>query len=59
MSMSIEETKSVGGKIPEDLFWQFKAEYTGRRESATEALVHAIRLYIDAGQKNNSEEEVK
>lgn len=59
MSTLIEETKSVGGKIPEDLFWKFKEEYTKRRETATEALVHAIRLYIDAEQENISKEEVK
>lgn len=48
MNTPIEETKSVGGKIPEDLFWKFKETYTRRRETATEALINAIRLYNDA-----------
>lgn len=59
MNTPIEETKSVGGKIPEDLFWKFKETYTKRRESATEALIHAIRLYNDAEDENSNREEVK
>ena len=47
--------KSVGGKIPEALFWQFKETYAKRRESATEALENAIRLYIDADGMNEQE----
>lgn len=57
--MSTEETKSVGGKIPIELFWQFKENYTKRRESAAEALEHAIRLYNDAATESHSEEGVK
>lgn len=52
-----ENTKSVGGKIPIDLFWKFKETYTKRRETATEALINAIQLYNDA--ETASEEEVK
>jgi hypothetical protein len=59
MNTPIEETKSVGGKIPEDLFWKFKETYTRRRETATEALINAIQLYNDALDENNSREEVK
>ena len=59
MNTPIEETKSVGGKIPEELFWQFKEAYTRRRETATEALINAIRLYNDADQENKDREEVK
>ena len=47
--------KSVGGKIPEVLFWQFKETYAKRRESATEALENAIRLYIDVDEMNEQE----
>ena len=47
--------KSVGGKIPETLFWQFKETYAKRRESATEALENAIRLYIDVDEMNEQE----
>lgn len=59
MNTPIEETKSVGGKIPEELFWQFKETYTKRRETATEALINAIRLYNDAEQDEKNREEVK
>lgn len=59
MNTPIEETKSVGGKIPAELFWQFKETYTKRRESATEALAHAIRLYNEAVVENDIKEEVK
>lgn len=59
MNTPIEETKSVGGKIPEDLFWKFKETYTRRRETATEALINAIQLYNDALDENSSREEVK
>lgn len=59
MNTPIEETKSVGGKIPEELFWQFKETYTKRRETATEALINAIRLYNDADHENSDREEVK
>lgn len=59
MNTPIEETKSVGGKIPEELFWQFKETYTRRRETATEALINAIRLYNDADHENVDREEVK
>ena len=54
-----EETKSVGGKIPEELFWKFKETYTRRRETATEALINAIRLYNDEIDENSNKEEVK
>lgn len=47
MQEQTDNKKSVGGKIPETLFWQFKETYAKRRESATEALENAIRLYID------------
>ena len=47
MQNGTDNKKSVGGKIPETLFWQFKEAYAKRRESATEALENAIRLYID------------
>ena len=59
MNTPIEETKSIGGKIPEELFWKFKETYTKRRETATEALINAIRLYNDAEDENDKREEVK
>jgi len=47
------ETKTVGGQIPVDLFWQFKTTYSGRHENAVTALIHAINLYIDAVPEND------
>lgn len=46
---SVEEikTKTIGGAIPEDLYWKFKQVQTSRKENATQALINAIRLYID------------
>lgn len=55
MQEQADTKKSVGGKIPEALFWQFKETYAKRRESATEALEHAIRLYIDVISTNEQE----
>lgn len=52
MQKQTDNKKSVGGKIPETLFWQFKETYAKRRESATEALENAIRLYIDVVDTN-------
>lgn len=59
MDTPVEETKTVGGKVPVGLFWKFKETYMRRRETATEALINAIRLYIDAVDENNGREEVK
>ena len=40
-------SKSIGGQIPEDLYWEFKEAQVNRHETATQALVNAIRLYVD------------
>lgn len=40
--------KNIGGAIPEDLYWKFKAAQVARHESSTKALENAIRLYVDA-----------
>jgi hypothetical protein len=40
--------RSIGGSIPEDLYWEFKQAQVARRESTTKALEVAIRLYLDA-----------
>lgn len=48
MSCQEKDTKSVGGQIPTELFWRFKQTHAERHENATEALTHAIQLYIDA-----------
>lgn len=56
MRAQADNKKSVGGKIPETLFWQFKETYAKRRESATEALENAIRLYIDVTDINEQED---
>lgn len=56
MQEQTDNKKSVGGKIPEVLFWQFKETYAKRRESATEALENAIRLYIDVDGMNEQED---
>ena len=39
------KTKTVGGAIPEDLYWQFKQTCASRKEGTTQALINAIRLY--------------
>ena len=44
---SRDETKTVGGPIPVDLYWSFKRTQAERKESATQALENAIRLYVD------------
>ena len=40
-------SKAVGGQIPLELYWEFKEAQGVRHETATQALEHAIRLYID------------
>ena len=40
--------RSIGGSIPEDLYWEFKKAQATRHESTTKALEVAIRLYLDA-----------
>lgn len=49
------KTKNIGGPIPEDLYWQFKQVQSSRKESATQALINAIRLYneIDTREGDN------
>ncbi len=42
-----DEVKTVGGAIPSELYWQFKQTQAGRKETATQALENAIRLYIE------------
>ena len=59
MNNSEKVTKSVGGQIPVDLFWRFKQTYAERHENATEALTHAIQLYIDAVPSATNKSEVK
>lgn len=41
------ETKTIGGAIPVELFWEFKKAQAARHENATQALEHAIQLYLD------------
>lgn len=50
--------RSVGGLIPEELFWEFKAARALRHESGPQALENAIRLYleVDKTEKENSDE---
>lgn len=52
------ERRSVGGLIPEDLFWEFKSARARRHESGPQALENAIRLYLEAdseGKKENND----
>lgn len=42
-----EETKTIGGAIPIELYWQYKKVQALRQESATRALENAIRLYVE------------
>lgn len=46
-NVSKNETKSVGGAIPAELYWLFKKIQVTRKESATQALENAIRLYVE------------
>lgn len=47
--------KSIGCQVSQELYWAFKETLVARHETATQALEHAIRLYIDVN-KNESEE---
>lgn len=47
MNGNKEETKTVGGAIPSELYWHFKKIQAERKESATQALENAIRLYVE------------
>jgi len=42
-----DETKTVGGAVPAELYWRFKKVQAERKESATQALENAIRLYVE------------
>jgi hypothetical protein len=42
-----DETKNVGGPIPTSLYWDFKRAQAAREETVNEALINAIRLYVD------------
>lgn len=42
-----EKVKTIGGKVPEDLFWKFKQTAASRKEDQQSALCHALLLYID------------
>lgn len=41
-------SKSIGGQVSPELYWAFKETQGRRHETATQALEHAILLYIDA-----------
>lgn len=53
------KARSVGGYIPEDLYWEFKQVQAARHESTTKALEVAIRLYVDAIPGTQKDEEVQ
>lgn len=42
-----DEKKTVGGAIPPELYWEFKRVQAERKETATQALENAIRLYVE------------
>lgn len=42
-----ESVRSVGGLIPENLFWEFKAARARRHENGNQAIENAIRLYLE------------
>ena len=52
-----DNMKNIGGAIPEDLYWDFRAAQADRHESATKALENAIRLYVDACPSKDSAEQ--
>lgn len=49
--------KSLGALIPEDVYWDFKKVQAARKESNAQALINAVRLYIEIG--NQEEGQVK
>lgn len=51
------KTRSIGGIIPEDLYWEFKRAQVDRRESTVQALEIAIRLYLEAAPKDTERKE--
>jgi hypothetical protein len=50
-----QETRMVGGQVPVDLYWTFKAVAATRKETSVEALLHALRLYVDPIEKEGEE----
>lgn len=52
----VADTKTVGGQIPEDLYWRFKKCQATRHESSTKALENAIRLYCDVQPQTEEED---
>lgn len=42
-----EDTRYVGCSAPIKLYWEFKSSAAARGETLGEALINAIRLYID------------
>lgn len=44
--------KTVGGSIPEDLYWAFKKAQADRHENSTQALENAIRVYLECSPEN-------
>lgn len=47
----IDNHRSIGGVIPEELYWEFKAARAQRRETCPQALENAIRLYLDVAKE--------
>lgn len=45
------ETKMLGAHVEEDLYWDFKQEVTRRKETMSDAIAHAARMYIATVQK--------
>jgi hypothetical protein len=49
VSCDDEPTKMLGAHVPEEVYWEFKAAAGKRKEQLKDALCHAARMYIDAG----------
>lgn len=53
-----DDSKTVGGAIPTELYWRFKQAQALRKETATQALENAILLYVEIdkeGETNNEQ----
>jgi negative regulator of replication initiation len=52
----IEDTKMLGGNVPESIYWDFKKKATERKETMAEAIYNAAMLYIEL--KEDKKEDV-
>lgn len=56
-SVNKKDTKTIGGQIPQELYWLFKTQQAARHETSTQALEIAIRLYCEIGTQEVTKED--